>query len=92
MITKLGITSLLAGFFVGLLAGISSFMATKNFWVNLTLSKIFGEAKTESIITWFDTLAIQSGLDFLFYTVPVFAVLMCLGVILLVISLFIKAK
>ena len=92
MITKLGITSLLAGLFVGLFAGISTFMGSKNFWVNLTLSKIFGETKSESIISWFDTMAIQNGLDFFFYEVPVFAVLMCLGVILLAISLFVKAK
>ncbi|MFH2091173.1 MAG: hypothetical protein ABIJ31_02315 [Pseudomonadota bacterium] len=90
MITKLGISSLLAGFFIALLSGISGFMEKKTMWSDLTLSAILGEDHTESFITWFDTEFIQNSLDSVFYTIPFFGILIGLGSILLVISLFMK--
>lgn len=90
MLTKIGISTLLAGLFVGIFTGISRFMAAKTIWVDLTLFKLVGEKKTESIITWFDTLWIQESLDTLFYDIPFFGLLISIGVILLVLSLFIK--
>ena len=90
MMSKIGISALLAGFFIGIFSGISRFMQAENFWVDLTLSKLFGEERTESLITWFDTAAIQTGLDYLFYELPMFGLLLGIGVIFLLISLFIK--
>ncbi len=90
MISKLGIYTLLAGLFVGLYAGISKFMSADNIWVGLTLGRLLGEEKTESIITFFDSTAIQNALDTFFYNIPLFVLMLGLAVILLVISLFVK--
>ena len=91
MLTKVGIGSLIAGIFLGLFSGISTIMGKSNMWVDMTLSKIISEEKTESIITWFDTVAIQDGLDFFFYEIPVFGLCLILGVILTVIGMFVKS-
>jgi hypothetical protein len=90
MIQRVGICTLLAGFFVGIFTGISSFMAAKNFWVDLTVSRLIGEDKSEAIITMLDVVAIQNTLDFLIYELPFFVFLIGTGVIILVISLFVK--
>ncbi len=90
MITRLGIYSLLSGLFVFIFSGISSFMEDETIWVDLTISKMLGEAKTESIITWFDTAMIQNSLDFVLYDMPLFALLGSVGLILLLIGLFVK--
>jgi hypothetical protein len=90
MITKLGIWSLLIGLFVGIFTGISKFMEASNFWVDLTISKIIGEKKSESIIELIDVAAIQRSLDFIIYDLPFFSFLIICGVVLLIISLFVK--
>ena len=90
MFGKLGIGCLLAGLFVGIFGGISNLMQVDNLWVGLTLTKLLGEDRAESIITWFDSAAIQDNLDLLFYDVPFFVLILSLGVILIVISLFVK--
>ncbi|MCF6247029.1 MAG: hypothetical protein L3J69_06670 [Desulfobacula sp.] len=90
MITKLGIYSLITGLFIGLFSGISSFMVAENIWVNLTFSKILGEDKTESIVTFFSSVAVQDSLDYFFYDLPVFLFTIGLGILLLLISLFLK--
>ena len=90
MITKLGIYSLLAGSFVGLFTGISKFMGIKNFWVDLTISKMIGEDNAEAIIGLIDVVFVQNSLDFLIYELPFFCFLLGLGFILLIISLFLK--
>ncbi|MCK4767842.1 MAG: hypothetical protein KAS28_05575 [Desulfobacula sp.] len=90
MITKLGIYSLLAGSFVGLFTGISKFMGIKNFWVDLTISKMIGEDNAEAIIGLIDVVFVQNSLDFLIYDLPFFCFLLGLGFILLIISLFLK--
>ena len=73
MITRVGICTLLAGLFVGIFSGISSFMAARNIWVDLTVSKIIGEDRSESIITLFDVVMIQNTFDFIIYELPFFA-------------------
>ena len=90
MVTKLGIGSLIAGFFLAVFSGISNFMNARNFAVNLTLSKVFGEDTTESIITTFDSEFLQNALDTFFYEIPFFGILLIFGVILLIISHFLK--
>ncbi|MCP3874333.1 MAG: hypothetical protein GY699_14415 [Desulfobacteraceae bacterium] len=90
MITKLGICSVIAGLFVGLFAGISSFMADKTFWVDLTISKIIGEDNAESIIMSIDSVAVQNFLDSFIYELPFFLFLIGLGVVSLVIGMFVK--
>ena len=90
MISKLGIYTLLAGLFLGLFAGISTFMSADNIWVGLTLSKIIGEDRAESMITFFDSVSIQNALDIFFYSIPAFVLVLSLAVILLVISLFVR--
>jgi len=87
---RVGICSLLAGFFIGVFSGVSSFMAEKNFWADLTISKIIGEDASESIIGFIDVIAIQDGLDFLIYDTPFFIVVLSFGAIVLLISLFMK--
>ena len=90
MMTKIGISSLLAGFFVGVFTGISKFMEAQNFWVDLTISKMIGEDKSEAIIRVMDIAVVQNSLDFLIYELPFFCFLLGLGVIFLIISLFLK--
>ena len=90
MMTRLGIYSLLAGLFLGLFSGISSFMESKNFWIDLTISRTIGDNKSEAIIGFFDVDWIQNSLDVLIYELPLFSLLLGLGVIFLVISLFLK--
>lgn len=91
MIMRLGIYSLLAGFFMGVFSGISNFMATKNFWADLTISKIIGEDNSEAVITLMDTAVIRNSLDFLIYELPFFCFLLGIGLVLLIISLFVKS-
>jgi hypothetical protein len=92
MITRVGICTLLAGLFVGIFSGISSFMEAKTIWVGLTISKIIGEDKSESIITLLDVAVIQNTLDFLIYEVPFFLFLIGVGIIILFITLFLDNK
>jgi hypothetical protein len=92
MMTRIGISSLLAGLFLALFSGISNFMASQNFWVDLTLSKLLGEDKVESLITWFTAPFMQNSLDILFYEIPVYGLLFLLGGVFLIISLFVKVK
>lgn len=88
MFTKLGIGSLLVGFFLGVFSGISSFMANETMWSNLTISKVLGEERTESIITGTEIIALQDFLDMFMYEVPVFVIFLGLGVLFLVIGMF----
>ena len=91
MIGRLGIYSLLAGFFFGIFSGISNFMEDKNFWVDLTISKIIGEDNSEAIIALINVAVVQNSLDFLIYEVPFFLFLLGIGLIFLLISLFVKS-
>ncbi len=91
MLTKLGIGSLLVGFFMGVFAGISGFMEKENLWVDLTISKVLGEDQTESIITSINNMTIQGGLDVFMYETPLFGIFLGLGVILLVVGMFFKS-
>jgi len=43
MLTKLGISTVLAGIFVALFSGVSQLVKADTFWVGLTLSKIIGQ-------------------------------------------------
>ena len=88
MMTRLGIYSLLAGFFMGVFSGISSFMQTNNFWVDLTISKIIGEDPSQTVIGLLNIAIVRDTLDFLIYDLPFFCFLLGLGVVLLIISLF----
>ena len=90
MMTRLGICSLLAGFFVGVFSGISSFMETNNYWVDLTISRMIGEDNSETIIGLIDVAIVQNSLDFLIYELPFFCLLLGIGAVLLIISLFMK--
>ncbi|MCD4675031.1 MAG: hypothetical protein K8S18_03425 [Desulfobacula sp.] len=91
MMAKLGIYSLLAGLFVGVFSGISQFMENKNFWVDLTISKIIGEDNSKTIVELIDVAFIQNSFDFLIYDLPFFCFLLGLSGIFLVISLFVKS-
>ncbi len=90
MITRVGICTLLSGLLVGLFSGISKFMGASNFWVDLTISKIIDEDSSEAIIMFMDIVSVQNLLDFIIYDLPFFAFLIVVGVILLIISLFVK--
>lgn len=88
MFSKLGIYTLLAGLFMGLFSGISSFMNADNFWVDLTLSKVLGEERSESIIETFSSEFIQNKLDTIIYDAPAFLLVLFLSVVLLIIGMF----
>ena len=90
MVSKLGIYSLLAGLFLGLFSGISTFMSADNIWVDLTISTLLGEDRTEGIVNMFSSVTIQNGLDAFLYDWPLFLIVLGLGCILLLISLFVK--
>jgi hypothetical protein len=90
MITKLGIFTLLAGISVALFSGISQFFETPTFWVDLTVSKIIGQENSETVVLLTDIAAVQNGFDFIIYDLPFFCFLLGTGVILLIISLFVK--
>lgn len=90
MMTKLGIYSLLAGLFLGLFSGISMFMGTHNFWVDLTISKLIGEDRSETIAGMMDAPAVHDVLSSLVYDLPFFCVMLGLGVIFLIIGAFVK--
>jgi hypothetical protein len=92
MITRIGICTILAGLLMAIFNGVSKLMGVQNFWVDLTLSKLFGPERTESIITWFGPAFIQNSLDSLFYNVPFFGLLMFAGSICLAISFFVKEQ
>lgn len=89
MFTKLGILSLLAGMFVGIFSVISGFMQADNIWVGITLSSLF-EDTADSIVNAVSVEPIQNALYTLFYDLPLGGVIIGLGVIFLVISLFMK--
>ena len=92
MVTRLGLIALAAGLLTGLFGGISLFMGKQSIWVGMTISTLIGQEQSESIILYFSSLTIQNLLDQLFYDVPAFALLMALGVILLIVSMFVKSK
>ncbi len=90
MFTKTGIISLFAGLVVAVFTGISKFMESQNFWVDLTISKLLGNKASESLINFTDVAVIQDSLYFLMVELPFSAFLIGLGVVLLVLSLFFK--
>ncbi len=90
MIARVGIWSLLLGLFVGLFKGISQFMESRNFWVDLTISKIIGEENSETVVLLTDIGAVQNFFDFIIYDLPFFCFLLGVGCILLIISFFVK--
>jgi len=90
MMIRLGIYALLAGAFVGIFKGISQLMGSKNFWVDLTISKIIGQGASDSMIGFIPILAIKNSLDYLIYSLPFFIFLLGLSLIFFSISLFLK--
>lgn len=90
MASKLGIYAILAGIFTGLFNGISNFMGADNFWVGLSISKIIGDAASESIVEAINLAFVQNSLYFLFYELPFFLFLIGIGVVLRIISRFVK--
>jgi len=90
MITKLGILTLLAGICVALFSGISLFLTTTTFWVDLTISKIIGQENSEIVVLLTDIAVVQNLFDFIIYDLPFCFFLIGIGIILLIISLFEK--
>jgi hypothetical protein len=80
MFTKLGIYSILAGFFVGVFGGISQFMQSENFWVDLTISK-FTKDNSDAIIEFIPVEVIQEALSYMIYDLPFAGALVGLGII-----------
>ncbi len=89
MATKLGIYSILIGFFVGIFTGISKFMKSDNFWVDLTISKFTGDY-SDRIVEFISVDFIQDGLYFIVYELPFFGAVLGLGVLLLIIGAVVK--
>ncbi len=89
MATKLGIYSILIGFFVGIFTGISKFMKSDNFWVDLTISKFTGDY-SDRIVEFIPVDFIQDGLYFIVYELPFSGAVLGLGVLLLIIGAMVK--
>ncbi len=90
MVTKIGIGSVVGGFLLALFSGISGLMESQNFWVGLTISKLIGEDRSESILLITDIEKLQNFLDYFIYELPFYGVLIGSGVLLLIVSLFVK--
>ena len=89
MVSKLGILSLFIGFFVGVFSIISKFMKADNIWVDITLSSL-SESAAERAVDAFSSEMVSDALYILFYELPLGGVFLGLGVLLLIISLFVK--
>ncbi len=86
----LGLLSFLGGLVLVGFQGIASIMKEGETFYNHTLVSVFGESSFEWIET-FPIAALRSSLDTLVYA-PLYIVLICLGVLLLVIhGLFAKS-
>ncbi len=90
MLTKIGLGSLVGGLLLALFGGISGFMGAQNFWVDLTLSKLIGEDRSESIVLLTDIEKLQNFSDYFMYELPFYGVLIGLGIVLLIVSLFVN--
>ena len=89
MFTRLGIYSVLIGFFIGVFTGISRFMKTDNFWVDLTLSKFTGEY-SDTIVTAIPVGIIQDGLRYLVYELPFAGIILGLAIVFFTLGAFTK--
>ena len=89
MATKLGIYSILIGFFVGLFAGISKFMNIDNGWVGLTIARFTGE-HSDAIVGFIPVEFIQDGLYFLIYELPLAGAILGLGVFFFLVGAILK--
>lgn len=89
MWSKLGIMSIVAGFFIGVFSGISNFMGADNFWVNLTLSKITGDF-SESIVNAIPVQSVQDALQFIVYDLHLGWLVGSLSVVFFLIGAFVK--
>jgi len=89
MFSKLGIFSMLIGFFIWLFKVISQFMGKDSGFVNLTLSSI-SERVSESAVDTFSSEAVQDVVYTLFYEVHLGGIIFGSGIIFLIISLFMK--
>ncbi len=89
MFSKLGIFSLLIGFFVGVFSMISKFMNADNMWSGITLSSL-SEDLSESIVEGVSNVTLHNALYTLVYEVPLGGVFIGLGVIFFIIALFMK--
>ncbi|WP_022663608.1 hypothetical protein [Desulfospira joergensenii] len=89
MWSKLGIFSLLAGFFIGVFSGISNFMGSDNFWVNLTLSDLIGDF-SDSLVEAVPVQAVQDGLSFIVFDLHFGWLLAGLSLIFFLISTVVK--
>ncbi len=85
MFTRLGIYSVLIGFFIGVFTGISRFMKSDNFWVDLTLSKFTGEY-SETIVELIPVAFIQNSLSYLIYELPFSVTMIGFAVVFFVIG------
>ncbi len=85
MLTRLGIYSILAGFFIGVFTGISRFMKSDNFWVDLTISKFTGEY-SDTIVDFIPVDFIQDSLYFAIYELPFAGAILGLGILFFMIG------
>lgn len=89
MWTRLGILSLLAGFFVAVFNALSGFMKADNFWTDLTLSRLAGD-HADSIVEAMPGEFLQENVARLMFDVPFWGIIIGLGVLFLVIGMFMR--
>ena len=90
MITKLWIVTLLGGVVLGIFTTVALFMGRYFFWVDLTIAKIIGDEKSERIVGVINSVEVQDFFSFALYELPLFWSIIFLGVVLFIISFFVK--
>jgi hypothetical protein len=90
MLVKLGLGSLVAGVAWGIFTAVALFMGRDFVWIDLTIAKIIGEENSSTIIGLINIDKIQNYLNFFIYDLPLFGVVVCISILLLVISLFVR--
>jgi hypothetical protein len=89
MFRKLGIYSLLVGFFSALFSFISKFMNAKNIWVDMTIAKLVGE-DTSKIVESIGNESLQGAAQYFIFKFHFYGVFIALGVLFFIASFFMK--
>ncbi|MCP4023504.1 MAG: hypothetical protein GY729_16785 [Desulfobacteraceae bacterium] len=89
MFTRLGIYSLLIGFFIAIFSTISKFMNQDNIWVNMTIAKLMGD-KASPMVESIGNESVQELVRYFLFQLPVFGLILGLGGLFFIISFFMK--
>lgn len=89
MYSRLGVSSIIIGFFIGVFSGISRFMNADNLWVNPTIEGFIGDF-SETIVEMVPLAFVQESLYVLIYETHLSLVLVGLAIIFFIIGAIFK--